>query len=95
MTPQLIADVRLYTTAENGRASAALPGWGCPCMVSSEPPWDGWDGWPLLGERAIEPGSCRRLGFVFLSPDAPDILRAAGRFYLWEGRVIGEATVIS
>jgi hypothetical protein len=64
-------------------------------MVSSEPPWDGWDGWPLLDERAIEPGDSRRLGFVFLSPEAPDIFRAAGQFYLWEGRIIGEAKVVS
>jgi hypothetical protein len=64
-------------------------------MTSNQPPWIGRDGWPLLGERPLEPGDERRLGFVFLSPDTPAILRDAGRFYLWEGRIVGEATVIS
>jgi hypothetical protein len=94
MPPQLVADVVLYATADNGRAFAAPPGWGCPCMVSSEPPWNGWDGWPLLDKHAIEPGDSRRLGFVFLSPEAAEIFRAAGQFYLWEGRIIGEAKVV-
>ena len=95
MKPQLVADVRLYRTNEGGRRSTVLPGWGCPCMVSNEPPSIGRDGWPLLGEQSLEPGDERRLGFVFLSPDTPDILRDAGRFYLWEGGIVGEATVVS
>jgi hypothetical protein len=95
MEPQLVADVRLYRAEDGGRSSTAYPGWGCPCMVSNEPPWIGRDGWPLLGEQSIEPGDERRLGFVFLSSDAPEVMRDAGRFYLWEGRVIGEATIVS
>jgi hypothetical protein len=95
MTPQLMADVRLYGTEEGGRQSAVHPGWGCPCMVSKAPPWEGWDGWPLLGDQTIEPGDRRRLGFVFLSPEAPEILRAAQKFYFWEGRVVGEATIVN
>jgi hypothetical protein len=63
-------------------------------MISNQPPWDGWDGWPLLEEQGIEPGDQRRLEFVFISPEAPDILRAACRFYLWEGRIVGEGTVV-
>lgn len=94
MTPQLVADVRLYQSDEGGRRSTAFPGYGCPCMLSDRPPWEGWDAWPLLEETPIEPGDERRLGFVFLSPEAPEILRAAGRFYLWEGRIIGEALVV-
>jgi hypothetical protein len=50
----------------------------------------------LLGDTPIEPGEKRRLGFVFLSgEEAADIVRNAGTFYLWEGRFIGEARVIS
>ena len=37
----------------------------------------------------------KRLGFVFLTEEAPGILSDAGQFYLWEGKVIGEATVSS
>lgn len=90
-----MADVRLYRADEGGRRSTVFPGWGCPCIVSSEPPWTGRDGWPLLGGQSFAPGDERRLGFVFLSADAPQALRDAGRFYLWEGRIIGEATVVS
>lgn len=95
MTPQLIADVKLYRTEEGGRESTANPGWGCPCMVSDMPPWVGWDAWPLLGYDALNPGDERTLGFVFLSPDGLKAIRSAGKFYLWEGRVIGEAIVVS
>jgi hypothetical protein len=56
----------------------------------------GYDGWPLLGNNPIEPGEQRRVEFVFLSGDeAAAIMRKAGTFYLWEGRFIGEATVIA
>jgi hypothetical protein len=30
----------------------------------------------------------------YVSEDSPDAFRAAGKFYLWEGRVIGEAVVV-
>lgn len=95
LSPQLLADVLLYATDQNGRTKNAFLGWGCPCMVSNQPPWQGWDGWPLLGQQPLGPGEKRRLGFVFLSPEAPCILRDAGRFYLWEGRIVGEAIVVS
>ncbi len=55
----------------------------------------GYDGLPLLGDTPMGPGEQRRLGFVFPSGgDAAIALRSAGRFYLWEGRCIGEATVL-
>lgn len=95
MSPQLIADVTLYPTAEGGKTLAAQPGWGCPCAVSKSSPLICWDAWPLL-EEPLAPGDRRRVGFVFLSgEEAADILRKAGRFYLWEGRFIGEAVVVS
>jgi len=41
------------------------------------------------------PGETRRLGFFFMSEnDAADAMREAGSFYLWEGRLIGEARVV-
>jgi hypothetical protein len=95
MSPQLTADVTLYATAERGRKSAAHPGWGCPCSCSTSTPVTGWDGWPLL-DGPLSPGETRRLGFVFLSgQEAAQILRNAGKFYLWEGRFIGEAVVVA
>ena len=96
MTPQLIADVTLYQTAEGGRRSPAFPGWGCPCCLAKETPIvAAYDGWPLLGEMAIQPGESRRLGFVFLSgEETAKLFRGVGRFFLWEGGFIGEAVVL-
>jgi hypothetical protein len=94
--PQLVADVRMYETADGGRETPALPGWGCPVMVSNTKPWIGYDALPLLRDDPLLPGQKRRLGFVFLTPDlALPVLRDAGRFYLWEGRIVGEADVVS
>ena len=91
--PELIADVRMYTTADGGKKIPALPGWGCPCHVSKER-LVGYDGWPILKEP-LAPGDRRRLGFVFLSgQEAADVFRKAGGFYLWEGRVVDEAHVV-
>ncbi|WP_175518153.1 hypothetical protein [Sphingomonas sp. OK281] len=94
--PEIVADVRMYETADGGRAAPAAPGWGCPVMVSDVEPLLGFDALPLLRDQALEPGECRRLGFVFLSPqEAVAAIEKAGRFYLWEGRFVGEATVVA
>jgi hypothetical protein len=93
--PLLIADLTLYTTDEGGKKLAAQPGFGCPCAVSKAAPLVGYDGWPMLTEP-LSPGECRRVGFVFLSgEEAAAVFRRAGVFYLWEGRFIGEAVVVS
>jgi hypothetical protein len=44
----------------------------------------------------MKPGESRKgVGFVFTAgQQAADVMRAAGKFYLWEGRFIGEATVV-
>ena len=92
--PHLLADVTMYATGNGGRASPAYPGWSCPCMVSQAEPLMGWDAIPLLGEGALAPGERRRLGFYFLSgEEAARVIRDAGRFYLWEGKFVGEAVV--
>lgn len=94
MSPRLIADVTLYPTDEGGRKLAAQPGWGCPCCCSKTPT-SCYDGWPLL-EEPLSPGDHRRLGFVFLSgEEAATAFRKAGTFYLWEGRIVGEAVVVA
>lgn len=94
--PQIVADVRMYETVEGGRKHPAEPGWACPVMTSNVEPLQGFDALPLLRDRPLEPGEHRRLGFVFLSPEeAVAAIKKAGRFYLWEGRFIGEAAVVS
>lgn len=96
MAPQLHAVVTLYPTSGGGRVAPAAPGWGCPCCVSDAAPVVGYDGWPLLGDTPLAPGEQRKVGFVFLSgQSAAETLRKAGKFYLWEGKIVGEATVVS
>lgn len=95
MTPSLVADLHFYSTADGGRQSAAPPGWGCPCMVSQQRPLSGYDGWLILSEP-LQPGEKRAaVPFVFLSSEGADVMRKAGRFYLWEGKFIGEAVIVS
>ena|ERR1700690_92864 len=94
-SPELIADVYLYPTDDGGKKLTVLPGWGCPCSCSKSSDSLFYDGWPLLDEP-FAPGERRRLGFVFLSGnDGAAVLRRAGTFYLWEGRFIGEATIVA
>lgn len=94
MEPQLVADVRLYATDDGGKAYPAHPGWGCPRMVTKEHPLSGYDGWPILDDP-MQPGEVRKaVGFVFLSTEGADVMRRAGRFHLWEGKFIGEASVV-
>lgn len=95
MTPGLVADLHFYSTADGGKQIAAPPGWGCPCMVSQQRPLSGYDGWPILSEP-LQPGEKRAaVPFVFLSSEGAEVMRKAGRFYLWEGKFIGEAVIVS
>lgn len=65
-------------------------------MLATREPLVGYDGLPLIGEEPLLPGETRQLGFIFLShEEAVPILLTAGRFFLWNGRFVGEATVQS
>jgi hypothetical protein len=91
--PDLIADVYLYPTDMGGKSKPVGLGWGCPCS-KDQSPTEAWDGYPLL-ETEMMPGEHRRVGFVFLSGEqAAEALGSTGKFYLWEGRIIGEGAVV-
>lgn len=92
--PDLIAEVFLYSAEEGGRTIPAFHGWGCPLMISKVKPLVGYDAWPLLGDTSLLPGTVSRLGFVFSNKDGIEIMKAAGKFFLFEGRFIGEATIV-
>jgi hypothetical protein len=47
-----------------------------------------------LGREPFQPGTERRVGFVFLTEEGAETMKQAGRFFLWEGRFIGEASVV-
>lgn len=53
-----------------------------------------WDAWPILGVTPLLPGDRRRLGHIFRTEDGLERMKAAGRFFLWEGKVIGESVVV-
>jgi len=91
--PDLVVELFLYPTTDGGRKSAINMVWGCPCSAQKTLE-DGWDGYPLL-DRELAPGEHRRVGFVFLSGQtAVAALKPHSRFYLWEGRFIGEAEIV-
>ena len=93
-TAELIVDLRLFTTNDGGKEHPIRLGWGCPCLLQKDLA-EGYDGWPLLGDNILNPGDSATVGFVFLSgEEAASKFRSAGKFYLWEGRLIGEATVV-
>lgn len=94
--PNLIADVTLYPTNQGGRKGPTGPEWfGCPCMVDKDSSAS-WDCRLLLQGRPMSPGETRRVGISFLSQEkVAQIFRAAGKFYLWERGIIGEAIVVT
>jgi len=55
--PQVVADVRMYETADGGRATPAEPGWGCPVMVSNVERLTGFDALPLLRDKRLNRAS--------------------------------------
>jgi hypothetical protein len=68
-------------------------GYGCPCSIDRDVQ-EAWDGYPLV-DRPMMPGEERRVGFIFMSGrEAVKALSAAERFYLWEGKLIGEARIV-
>ncbi len=92
-SPDLTVDLYLYPTEAGGRRGPIGLGWGCPCSKDDSLK-EGWDGYPLL-QSEMMPGERRRLGFVFLSgAEAVASLRSCERFFLWEGRLIGEAEIV-
>jgi hypothetical protein len=93
MQPELIVDLKLYPTSEGGRRAPIMEKWfGCPCKFRKED-FEARDCGVLLGVKSIAPGESARVGVTFLSPDSAALFRAAGKFYLWEGGIIGEAMV--
>jgi hypothetical protein len=93
MSPDLIAEVTLYPTEAGGKTAPALPGFHCPCVVSRTPPWVGHAAKMLLDEP-LHPGEKRRVGFAFSLRESVEVILDARQFFLWEGRIVGEASVV-
>jgi hypothetical protein len=94
-SPRLLADVTLYPTAQGGRKGPTPPNWfGCPCKAAKDHS-QAWDCRLLLEGTSMKPGETRRVEVVFLTPDqAVPAFRKSGKFFLWDGRLIGEAKLV-
>lgn len=92
-TPDLMVDLHLYSTEDGGKKLPVVLGYGCPC--SDERDFRAaWDGYPLV-DNPMLPGEKRRVGFIFMSgSEAVEALSTADCFYLWEGKLIGEARIV-
>jgi len=92
--PDIIADVRLLPSAEGGRKESTPPDFfGCPFIM---PNGDYHDARMYLGEHGcLAPGESARLPIKFLDPGhALSKFGIGSVLKLWEGKVIGEATVV-
>lgn len=94
-TPDLVADVYLYSADEGGREEPVRQGYYPPCFPEQNLASGGWDARMQLGDIVFAPGTTRRIGFVFLVTDSVQHAKNAGKFYLWDGRFIGEATIVN
>ena len=92
--PDIIADVRLLPTVEGGRGGPTPSDFfGCPFIM---PNGDYHDARMDLGMHgSLAPGEAARLSIKFLNPKtALSKLSIGSVLQLWEGKVIGEATVV-
>lgn len=91
--PDLIVGLFLYPTQSGGRSKPIALGYGCPCTAERTVE-EAWTGYPLLRDPML-PGERRRVGIIFLVPKpALAALSDLEKFYLWESRIIGEATIV-
>jgi hypothetical protein len=96
--PHLMVDLTLYPTEAGGKSLPISLGWGSLCTLQSEKGsgWGGHDGWPLLIDGPMSPGEMRRVGYFFLGgQEAVNYLSGFEKFYIWEGRIVGEARIVN
>src|SRR4051794_29625103 len=77
LIPDLIADVRLYTSDEGGRTNPIRPTFRCPCAVTDDKPAMMHSAELMMGSEPMNPGESRRVGFAFLTIEGADAMRRA------------------
>ncbi|MDV3253360.1 hypothetical protein DevBK_18645 [Devosia sp. BK] len=90
--PDLFADVSFYSPQSGGRIKPIPSGLGFPCKASETAP-NAWDARLYFEGAPIQAGETRRVGLLFLTTEGEQAIRNAQRFFIWETRIIGEATV--
>ena len=91
--PDALIELRLFPSDAGGRAGPTSDGWwGCSLSIDG----DLFDGRVDLSEmEPLQPGESRVVPVKFLSPDLVRTRITEGQeLRLWEGRLIGEATVL-
>jgi len=56
-----------------------------------------WLRWLAIADRwSMSPGEMRRVGYFFMGgQEAVNYLSSAEKFYIWEGRIVGEARIVN
>jgi hypothetical protein len=94
LEPHFMIDLTLYPPEKGGRREPITrEGFGCPCKLEGK---EGTfaDCRLFLNGQQISPGETKRVGIRFSFDPAAPTFRAAGKFYLWDGRIIGEAVIV-
>ncbi|KQT50237.1 hypothetical protein ASG47_19800 [Devosia sp. Leaf420] len=90
--PDIFADLSLYFPEFGGRAKPLTSDFRVPCKVSRTAT-NAWDVRMYFDGGPIYAGETRRVGLLFLTSEGEQAIRKAGKFFIWEGRIVGEATV--
>jgi len=93
--PLLQVQLSLYSTEQGGKTKPISVGFACPCFPEKDQTLLAHTGYPLLDDHTMHPGESRNVGYWFmLGEEAATRFRSSGRFFLWEGRFVGEAIVL-
>jgi hypothetical protein len=93
LQPEAFVDFFLYPTEEGGKEGPINPGYRAPCFVQKDVALGGFSCLFRL-DSPLMPGEKRRVGVNFITEDALKVFSPAGKFYLWDGGFVGEATNI-
>jgi|ERR1700685_4554111 len=100
MSLEATVDLYLYPTEQSGRKSGARGSYRPIGFLRKDPKLgiNGDHGHGVffqIGEVPIEPGETRRLTCFFIYQPSYDAFMDAKKFYVWEGRIVGEVTLIA
>ncbi len=95
LDPHFMIDLTLYPPEKGGRKEPITrEGFGCPCRLGETD--DTFADCRLyLSGQQILPSETKRVGIRFSYEPAVTLFRTARKFYLWDGRIIGEAVAVT
>jgi hypothetical protein len=96
MKAEFTVSLYLYETDTGGRKLPISPGdpiFRCPAFTQKDKSLGGWTCFFDIGETPMAPGETRVVGASPLTSEGLELMREAGKFYLWDGKFFGEATI--